>query len=287
MAGGIASAERLQEILTMAPEIQDRPHATPIPKDAAGKIHFEEVSFHYNGASTRTVLEDISFSAEPGQIVAILGATGAGKTSLINLIPRFYDVVDGKIKYDTCDIRDVLQDSLLSQVGIVPQESVLFSGTVGENIRYGNPEALEEEIIAVAKVAQAHPFIVELPNGYETHVEHRGINLSGGQKQRIAIARALLTHPKILILDDSTSSVDVETEGKIQTALREWLQDRTTFIVAQRISTVLNADKILILDKGMIVAQGTHNELIQTSPIYQEIYDSQLGDGLNDTNLRD
>jgi ATP-binding cassette subfamily B protein len=286
MAGGIASAERVQEILTLPPEVKDKSTAFPIPKDALGRIVFEDVTFHYNGASTETVLEHISFSVEPGQIVAILGATGAGKTSLINLIPRFYDVVDGNIKFDSFNIRDVLQDSLLSQVSLVPQESILFSGSVRHNIQYGNPDASEEEVIAVAKVAQAHHFIMELPNGYDTHIEHRGINLSGGQRQRIAIARALLTHPKILILDDSTSSVDVETEGKIQTSLRGWLQNCTTFIVAQRISTVLNADKILVLDKGMIVAQGSHEELIQRSPIYQEIYESQLGDGLNDTHLR-
>jgi ATP-binding cassette subfamily B protein len=179
-----------------------------------------------------------------------------------------------------------VQDSLLAQISVVPQESILFSGTVQENIRFGNPDAPKEQIITVAKIAQAHEFIMKLPDGYDTHIEQRGINLSGGQKQRIAIARALLTRPKILILDDSTSSVDVETEGKIQTSLKEWLQDCTSFIVAQRISTVLNADKIIVLDKGMIVAQGTHSELMQNSPIYQEIYDSQLGDGINANNIQ-
>jgi len=281
MAGGIASAERVQEILTTTPEVQDQPNSLPIPCDAAGRIVFEKVSFHYNGASTETVLDDINFVAEPGQIVAILGATGAGKTTLINLIPRFYDAVEGQIKFDSVDIRNIMQDSLLAQVSVVPQESILFSGTVRENIRYGDPDAPEEDIVAVAKIAQAHAFIMELPDGYDTYIEQRGINLSGGQKQRVAIARALLTRPKILILDDSTSSVDVETEGKIQTSLKKWLQDCTSFIVAQRISTVLNADKIIVLDMGKIVAQGTHSELMQTSPIYQEIYDSQLGNGIN------
>ena len=286
MAGGIASAERVQEVLTTTPEIQDQPNSIPIPSDTDARIVFEKVSFDYNGASTETVLEDISFIAEPGQIVAILGATGSGKTSLINLIPRFYDAAEGHIKFDSYNVREFLQDSLLSQISIVPQESILFSGTLRENIRYGNPDAPEEDIIAVAKVAQVHEFIMQLPEKFDTHIEHRGINLSGGQKQRIAIARALLTRPKILILDDSTSSVDVETEGKIQISLREWLQDCTTFIVAQRISTVLNADKIIVLDMGKIVAQGTHTELLQSSPIYQEIYDSQLGDGMGANNLK-
>ena len=177
------------------------------------------------------------------------------------------------------DVRRIEQDALLERIGIVPQETVLFSGSIADNIRYGKPQAPEEEVIAAAKAAQAHDFIIKLPDGYNTHIEERGVNLSGGQKQRIAIARALLTRPGILILDDSTSAVDVETETEIQNALKDWMRDRTSFVVAQRISTVLNADKIVVIDEGRITAVGNHRQLLQTSPIYQEIYDSQLGDG--------
>jgi ATP-binding cassette subfamily B protein len=226
------------------------------------------------------VLDGINLTAEPGQTVAILGATGSGKSTLVNLIPRFYDVTSGRVLVNGVDIRQVTQDSLLAHVGVVPQETVLFSGTVRENICYGRPQASEEEVIAAARAAQAHEFITSLPQGYDTHVEERGVNLSGGQKQRIGIARALLARPAILILDDSTSSVDVETETRIQHALAQWRRGSTTFVVAQRISTVLNADKIVVIEKGRIAAEGTHAELMQTSPIYQEIFASQLGDGL-------
>jgi len=222
----------------------------------------------------------VDLIAEPGQTVAILGATGAGKSSIINLVPRFYDVASGRIFWNGVDIRDLRQSDLLSEVGIVPQETVLFSGTVRDNIRYGKPEASEAEVIAAANAAQAHDFIIKLPDGYDTRVEERGVNLSGGQKQRIAIARALLLKPLILILDDSTSSVDVETETRIQDAMKSWLKGTTSFVVAQRISTVLHADQILLVDQGKIVAQGTHAELMRSSPVYQEIYASQLGDGV-------
>jgi ATP-binding cassette subfamily B protein len=225
-------------------------------------------------------LNDVDLVAEPGQTVAILGATGAGKSSIVNLVPRFYDLVAGKVTWNDLDLRDVKQSDILAELGVVPQETILFSGTVRENIRYGNPKAGDDEVIAVAKAAQAQDFILNLPNGYDTRIEERGVNLSGGQKQRIAIARALLLKPSILILDDSTSSVDVETETRIQDAMKSWLTDSTSFVVAQRISTVLNADKILVVDEGKIVAQGTHNELMKTSPVYQEIYESQLGSGV-------
>jgi len=238
------------------------------------------VNFHYNGTNNGSVLRGVNFVAEPGQTVAILGATGAGKSSIINLVSRFYDVAGGKITWNDVDIRDVKQSELLQQVGIVPQETILFSGTVRDNIRYGRPSASNEEVFAAAQAAQAHDFILSLPNGYDTRVEERGVNLSGGQKQRIAIARAILLRPSVLILDDSTSSVDVETETKIQNAMKEWMQDSTSFVVAQRISTVLHADKIIVVDEGQIVAQGTHSELMETSQIYQEIYASQLGDGV-------
>jgi ATP-binding cassette subfamily B protein len=278
-ANGIASARRVNEVLDTDPEVEDLPEAGLLPETAQARVQFKDVTFHYNGSSDYTVLDTVNLVGEPGQMVAILGATGAGKSSLVNLIPRFYDPAHGQVLIDGVDIRTIRQDSLLGQVGIVPQETILFSGSVRDNIRYGRPGASDEEVIAAAKAAQAHDFILKLPNGYDTHVEERGVNLSGGQKQRIAIARALVTQPKILILDDSTSSVDVETETKIQDVLQEIMRGRTSFVVAQRISTVLKADKIIVVDKGQIVAQGTHAELMQTSPIYREIFDSQLGDG--------
>jgi ATP-binding cassette subfamily B protein len=279
-ANGIASARRINEVLDTVPEIQDDPKAIPLPDNIRGEVIFRNVSFRYDGTSDHLVLDNVNFVAEPGQTVAILGATGAGKTTLINLIPRFYDPCVGQVLIDGIDIRTVQQDSLLANVGIVPQETVLFSGTVRDNIRYGRPEATDEEVVAAARAAQAHDFIMQLPRGYDSHVEERGVNLSGGQKQRIAIARALVTRPRILIFDDSTSSVDVETETRIQDALREIMRGRTCFVVAQRISTVLRADKIIVLDKGRIVAEGTHAELLRTSPVYREIYDSQLGNGV-------
>jgi ATP-binding cassette, subfamily B, multidrug efflux pump len=280
-AAAIASAVRVNEVLDADPEVQDAPNAIALPAGSRPQVIFENVGFQYNGSTDESVLHGINLTAEPGQMVAILGATGSGKSTLINLIPRFYDVSEGRILIDGMDIRNVKQDSLLAHIGIVPQETVLFSGTVKDNIRYGRPDATDEEVVAGAKAAQAHEFILDLPDGYDTHVEERGTNLSGGQKQRIAIARALLTNPSILILDDSTSSVDVETETKIQSVLDELMKGRTSFVVAQRISTVLKADKIVVIDKGQIAAEGTHRELLLSSPIYQEIYASQLGNGNN------
>ena len=280
-ANGLASARRVSEILDTVPEVQDAPDAIELPETARGKVVFENVDFHYNGNGDEPVLGHINLVAEPGQTVAILGATGAGKSTLIDLLPRFYDVSSGRVLIDGVDIRQIKNDSLLAHIGIVPQETILFSGTVRDNIRYGCPEATDEEVIQAAKAAQAHDFILEMSKGYDSHVEARGANFSGGQKQRIAIARALLMNPKILILDDSTSSVDVETETKIQDALEQNMHQHTSFVVAQRISTVLNADKIIVIDKGCIVAEGTHKELMQTSPIYQEIYESQLGNGFH------
>jgi len=280
-AAGMASAERVNEVLEEVPEVQDAPGAPDLPASTRPRVVFENVGFHYNGSTDTPVLEGINLTVEPGQTVAILGATGAGKSTLINLIPRFYDASEGRILIDGVDIRQVRQESLLAQVGIVPQETVLFSGTVRDNLRYGRPDASDEEVVAAAKAAQAHEFILDLEAGYDTHVEERGVNLSGGQKQRIAIARALLIRPSILILDDSTSSVDVETETKIQAALDELMQGRTCFVVAQRISTVLKADKIVVIEKGHIAAEGTHRQLLKSSPIYKEIYASQLGNGVN------
>ncbi|MFL7867293.1 MAG: ABC transporter ATP-binding protein [Anaerolineales bacterium] len=285
-AAGMASAERIVEVLETVPEVRDEAQPLSLPEISQPRIVFEQVGFHYNGSSDEEVLQNIDLVAEPGQTVAILGATGAGKSSLVSLVPRFYEASSGKITLNGMDIRKVRQEDLMGHVGIVPQETVLFSGTVRDNIRYGKPDADDEEVIAAAQAAQAHEFILGLPQGYDTHIEERGANLSGGQKQRIAIARALLTRPSILILDDSTSSVDVATETKIQEALKEWMKGRTSFMVAQRISTVLNADKIVVIDEGRITAQGTHAQLMRTSPIYKEIYDSQLGNGFS-ANLRD
>jgi ATP-binding cassette subfamily B multidrug efflux pump len=278
-ASGLASARRVNEVLDTVPEVQDDPQAIALPDTSAGKVVFENVGFHYNGNRSEAVLDGIDLIVEPGQTVAILGATGAGKSTLINLVPRFYDVTAGRILIDGFDVRQVQQDSLLAQIAIVPQETILFSGTVRDNIRYGNPAAGDDEVIAAAKAAQAHDFIMGFSQGYDTHIEQRGANLSGGQKQRIAIARALLTHPRILILDDSTSAVDVETETEIQDALEAQLYRHSKLIVAQRISTVLKADKIVVIDKGRVAAEGTHRELMQSSRIYQEIYESQLGNG--------
>ncbi|MBC8448732.1 MAG: ABC transporter ATP-binding protein [Chloroflexi bacterium] len=273
-----ASAGRICEVLDSTPEVQERPDAQPLLK-VAGRVAFEHVCFSYNHDCSEPVLEDINLVAEPGQTVAILGATGSGKSSLVHLIPRFYEAGQGRVTLDGVDVRDIPMDDLRAQVGIALQEAVLFSGTIGDNIRYGRPDATDEEVTAAAKAAQAHDFIAAFPDGYDTPVGQRGVNLSGGQKQRIAIARALLVQPKVLILDDSTSSVDVETEARIQDALEELMADRTNLVIAQRISTVLNADKIVVLDRGRIAAQGTHAGLMASSPIYREIYESQLGNG--------
>jgi ATP-binding cassette subfamily B multidrug efflux pump len=273
-----ASAARIWEVLDSPAEVQNRPQARALPS-VAGRVAFEDVCFSYNHGCDDLVLDGVNLVAEPGQTVAILGATGSGKSSLIHLIPRFYDVERGRVTLDGVDVRDMPLDALRSQIGIALQEAVLFSGTVRDNIRYGRPGATDEEVVAAAKAAQAHDFIVAFPEGYDTVLGQRGVNLSGGQKQRIAIARALLVRPKVLILDDSTSSVDVETEAKIEAALEELMAGCTTFVVAQRISTVLNADQIVVLERGKVAAVGTHAELMRSSPIYQEIYKSQLGDG--------
>lgn len=273
-----ASAARILEVLNSESEIKydNEPINLSNPQ---GRVVFENVSFRYEGDSQRSVLKDINFTAEPGQTVAILGATGSGKSSLVYLIPRFYDVNDGLVTIDGVDIKKLSKDTLCKNIGFVLQETVLFSGTIRDNIRYGRPDATDDEVIQASKSAQAHDFIIGFPEGYDTQLGQRGVNLSGGQKQRIAIARALITKPAILILDDSTSSVDVETEAKIQDSLLTLMGKCTSFIIAQRISTVLNADKIIVLEDGSIAAEGTHKELVKSSPIYKEIYDSQLGNG--------
>ncbi len=277
-AGGIASSKRVAEVLDIIPDIQFQSQAIAMPPlSEKGRIVFENVSFRFNKESDALVLEEISFVAEKGKTLAILGSTGAGKSALVNLIPRFYDVSSGRILIDGIDIRSVTEDSLLSRIAIVPQETVLFSGTIRDNIRYGVPDATEEEVIEAARAAQAHDFIIRLPQGYDTRVEERGVNLSGGQKQRIAIARAMLASAEILIFDDSTSAVDIDTESRIQDALEKKSSKCTLLIVAQRVSSVLNADNIIVLDKGHIAGQGNHFSLMQSSAVYQEIYASQLG----------
>jgi ATP-binding cassette subfamily B protein len=278
LARAEASARRIQEVLEKQPGVQNRPEARK-ELSLRGQVAFENVTFCYDGNGSDAVLKGVSFTAEPGQTVALLGTTGAGKSSLVHLIPRFYDVIAGRVTLDGMDVRDLDQDALRRNIGVALQETVLFSGTIRDNIRYGRPDASEEEVIAAAEAAQAHNFILSLPDGYDTVLGQRGVNLSGGQKQRIAIARALLLKPAVLILDDSTSAVDVETESKIQEALEGIMKQRTCFVIAQRISTVLKADKILVLDDGQIVAEGTHRALLESSPIYREIYDSQLGSG--------
>jgi len=273
-----ASLHRILEVLDSTPGVQNRPGARTL-SDMKGRVAFENVCFHYDHDCSEPVLNGISLVAEPGETVAILGATGSGKSSLIHLIPRFYDVTSGQVTIDGTDVRDVTLESLRPHIGIALQDALLFSGSIRDNIRYGRADATDEEVIAAAKAAQAHQFIVDFPEGYDTQIGQRGVNLSGGQKQRIAIARALLIRPRILILDDSTSSVDVETEAKIEAALEQLMADRTSFVIAQRVSTVLRADKIVVLERGQIAAVGTHSDLMASSPIYQEIYESQLGDG--------
>jgi ATP-binding cassette subfamily B multidrug efflux pump len=270
----VASAVRVFEVLDARSEVQERPDAQPMPP-IQGRVAFEYVTFRYF-ESGENVLKDVSFVVEPGQKVALLGITGSGKSTIINLIPRFYDVTEGRVAVDGIDVREATLESLRRQIGIVLQETTLFAGSIRENITFGRLDATDEEVVEAAKAAAAHEFIVSFPQRYDTPVGERGTTLSGGQKQRIAIARAILMNPHILILDDFTSSVDFETELQIERALAGLMQGRTTFVIAQRISTVQNADLILVLDGGKIAAQGRHEELLQESPLYAEIYHSQL-----------
>jgi ATP-binding cassette subfamily B protein len=269
----MAGAKRVFEIMDSKPTIKDTPHAIPLPP-LKGEVRFSDVNFEY--IQDRPVLEEINLLVKPGETIAILGATGSGKSSLIYLIPRFYDVLKGTITIDGHSIRDVTLKSLRSKVGIVLQDIFLFSTTIKENIAFGQPDATMEEIVEVAKLAQAHDFIMAFPEGYDTIVGERGVTLSGGQKQRIAIARTLLRDPRILILDDSTSFVDTKTEQEIQKALDEVRKDRTTFVITQRLSTIKNADRILVLDNGKIKEIGTHNELMTLRGIYAQIYETQF-----------
>ncbi|MDQ7026746.1 MAG: ABC transporter ATP-binding protein [Anaerolineae bacterium] len=274
MAQASASAKRIFEILDAKSDVENKPDAIELPP-IQGHVEFKNVTFRYFESSDN-VLTDVSFSAKPGETIALLGATGSGKTSIINLIPRFYDTSEGAILIDGHDVRDVTLDSLRSQIGIVLQETNLFGGTIRDNIAFGRPDASIEEVEEAARAAAAHDFIKGFAEGYDTPVGERGTTLSGGQKQRIAIARALLLNPHLLILDDSTSSVDLVTEYKIQKALDNLMAGHTSFVIAQRISTVLNASQIIVLDKGKVVAIGKHQDLLERDAIYAEIYNSQL-----------
>lgn len=280
MSAASASAGRIFEILDAQSDVEDEANARQLPP-VKGKVVFENVTFRYFGGED-PVLSEVNFSVNPGETIALLGMTGSGKSTVINLIPRFYDPSEGRILIDDHDIRNVKLDSLRGQIGIVLQETTLFSGTIRDNIAFGRPDAPIDKVIAAAKAAAAHDFISGFPDGYDTPVGERGTTLSGGQKQRIAIARALLLDPRILILDDSTSNVDLQTEFQIQQALDKLMQGRTSFVIAQRISTVLNADQILVLEDGHIAASGVHEELLEKSEIYAEIYHSQL---VEDTEL--
>ena len=273
----VACARRIVEVLDTVPDIQDRPdsHARRLP-EAKGEVEFRDVSFKYMASGTGdNVLEHISFTAKPGQFVAIVGGTGTGKSSLVNLIPRFYDVTGGSVLLDGVDVRDYPIEDLRSRIGMVLQNNVLFSGTIRENLLWGRPDATEEEMFQAARDAQAYDFVMNLPDKFDTVLDQGGTNVSGGQKQRLCIARAMLRHPSVLILDDSTSAVDSATEAAIRESFAHNLADTTVIIIAQRISSVRHADQILVLDDGAIVDQGTHEELMAHSAVYQEIYNSQ------------
>jgi ATP-binding cassette subfamily B protein len=271
-----SSARRVFEILDEPLVLTDNPGATPLPR-MDGHIRFEDVSLRYRKRSAES-LHHINFEVQPGQVIGLVGPTGGGKSSIINLIPRFYDVTSGRVTMDDHDVRDVTLHSLRDQIGLVLQESLLFTASIRENIAYGRPNASEDEIIAAAKAADAHRFITEMPEGYETEIGERGVTLSGGQRQRVAIARALLMQPRILILDDSTSSVDTRTENSIQLALQSLMAGRVTFIIAQRLTSVVHADQIFVIEQGAIVQRGRHEELIACEGPYREIYRVQMED---------
>ena len=271
-ARAIAAGERIFEILDTQSEIEEKPDAIDMAT-VAGNVKFESVSY---GASGLPVLADIDLEAKAGEVIGIVGSTGSGKSTIINLLPRFYDVTGGRITLDGYDIRDLTFRALRQHIGLVAQETFLFAASIKENISYGRPDATEQGIIAAAKAAQAHDFITEFPEGYDTHVGERGVTLSGGQKQRVAIARALLLNPRVLILDESTSAVDTRTEASLQVALKALMQGRTTFIIAQRVSSVREANEIVVLDEGQIVQRGTHEDLVTKEGLYRDMYVYQL-----------
>ncbi len=268
----LAAADRVFDVLDLPELIQNKPNAQLLPH-VKGNVSFNNVSFAYN--TDEPILDNVSFSATPGQVVALVGPSGAGKSTVASLLPRFYDVTGGSIVIDGLDIREVTMESLREQVGIVPQETMLFNGSVYDNILYGRLDATEEEVMAASKAANAHNFITELPNGYDTQLGDRGVNISGGQRQRIAIARAILKNPQILILDEATSALDTESERVVQEALDRLMVGRTSFVIAHRLSTIKNADKILVMEKGKIVEEGNHDELMAKDGLYAHLYQIQ------------
>lgn len=273
-----ASAERVGEVFNEENTIVNKQQPIKI-KNIKGKLEFDHVYFKYN-MNSKYILEDLSFNIDPGETLAIIGSTGSGKTSLVNLIPRFYDTTKGTVRIDGIDIRDMDLRKLREKIAIVPQKSLLFTGTILDNIKWGNESATMEEVVKVCKIAQCHEFIVSFNDGYDTLLGQGGVNLSGGQKQRISIARALIKKPSILILDDSTSAVDMLTEKKIKEGLNESLKDVTTILIAQRITSVMDADKILVLDNGKIAGLGSHDSLMKDCQVYKDIYSSQIGEGV-------
>ena len=268
----VSAGQRIFEVLDAPSPVQQSPDATVMPK-VRGHVKFENVSFAYGD---EPVLRDVSLEAQPGQVVALLGMPGSGKTTVVHLIPRFYDASEGKITLDGTDIRDVTLESLRSNVGIAMQDVFLFSATIADNIAYGKPGSTREDVERASRIAQLHDYVADLPDGYETWVGERGITLSGGQRQRMAIARTILLDPPILVLDDSTSSIDASTEHLLRQALESVMKGRTTFVIAHRLSTVRHADQILVLDNGSIAEQGTHNELVQRKGLYRQLYELQL-----------
>ncbi len=271
---GKASADRIGEVFAV-PEDMPAPQSPACPP-ARGAVEMRDVSFTFPN-QRQPALEGVSFRVEPGQVAAIIGSTGSGKTTLVSLIPRFFDVTDGQVLVDGADVRDYEEGCLRERIAMVPQQAMLFTGSLGENLRWGKPDATSEEITAAARIAQAHQFITEKPEGYQTRIGQGGVNLSGGQKQRVCIARALVRKPSVLILDDSTSAVDSATEQKIRAGLKEACQGMTVILIAQRIQSVMDADTILVMDGGRIVQQGTHWELMETCSVYQDIFRSQVG----------
>ena len=275
-----ASAERITEILNEESDLKNSDHPVEEVKD--GSVVFENVSFSYARDPEKECLKNVNLTIRSGETVGILGGTGTSKTTLVQLIPRLYDATEGRVLVGGVDVRDYDMDALREQVAMVLQKNVLFSGTIKDNLRWGKKDATDEEMVRMCKLAQADPFIQEFPDKYDTYIEQGGTNVSGGQKQRLCIARALLKHPKILILDDSTSAVDTKTDALIRRAFREEIPDTTKFIIAQRVSSIEDADKILVMDGGRIVAMGTHEELLKTSNIYRETYESQVKGGSDD-----